>query len=567
MIYKPITEQWPIMLAYITLIGGTSLLRNPMPRLFIIFFQAYVLATMVYWTGKRCVKAFAYLVIYLLFTIEIGLEKLFGMYISPATLMLLVETNMRESTEFMRVLLAKPEIKGLTMGFALIVMANFLVERYRLTINHHLAKHREFIKTGRYTTLILIFSGFVFHAEYITLFSCDEVNDVDEWRSHMRNPNDILTKTIISLWVLHLSEKEMVNVIIKTESMKSEVQIKNNDSLVVVFVIGESYIRNHSALYGYPLQTTPFLSHEQENGQLFVFSDVVSPYNQTTKVIRNTLSCNSIGEGERWTSTPPLTAIFKKNGYHVSFFDNQKDFCFGTLFLFSLNTYLYHPKMLKECYDETNDTTFEFDGQLVDYFFNNYEKRKQNQLVVFHLLGQHFVFKDRYPKDFKYYNVDSTAFRNDTWLTKQMREEIANYDNATRYNDKVLKKIMDYYRNDNMVLIYFSDHGEEVYDYRASIGRDAFEYGDNFKEGLHWQYDVPFMVWCSRKYMTLYPENIRALRIARERPLSLDNTCHLLFHLSGLNTSYYKTSRDILSKDYAQPLRLINDKIDYDKYK
>ena len=34
----------------------------------------------------------------------------------------------------------------------------------------------------------------------------------------------------------------------------------------IVVVIGESYIKHHSWLYGYPLETTPHLSAEKDSG-------------------------------------------------------------------------------------------------------------------------------------------------------------------------------------------------------------------------------------------------------------------------------------------------------------
>lgn len=46
------------------------------------------------------------------------------------------------------------------------------------------------------------------------------------------------------------------------------------DSLNVILVIGESYNKYHSPLYGYYLNTTPVLCSQQQNGNLFVFKDV-----------------------------------------------------------------------------------------------------------------------------------------------------------------------------------------------------------------------------------------------------------------------------------------------------
>jgi heptose-I-phosphate ethanolaminephosphotransferase len=559
---RPIVEQWPLMLAYIVLIGWSSVTKNPIPRWMLIFLHAYMLAAVVTFSKSKVVKALAYIVIYVLFTTEITLEWIFGMNISPNVIMLFVETNARESKEFLESMLDKPQLWQVPLCVAGMIVLNIIVEKNRLRVNQW-CKGPKTTKVLRGIAIILLVGGVIFSYNYVKLFLCDEMNEVDEWRSHMRNPDDLVTKVVVSFYDMSIAEKEMSRVITLAEQVEALPQSASNDSLNVIVVIGESYIREHAALYGYPLQTTPFLSHEQKEGRLFVFTDMVSPYNQTTRVIRNLLSCNSLGHHEDWSSAPPFTAIYKKNGYHVTMYDNQKNFDMGFVFAYSLNTYLYHPQIMKACYHETNDSTFEFDGQMVD----DYQKRQTpsaKRLVLFHLLGQHVGFEYRYPKNFAYFNEDSLSFRKEPWLTKDMREDIVHYDNATRYNDHVLQQIIGLYDQQNTIVVYLSDHGEEVYDYRENSGRDDWGMGSDPRQVLRWQYMVPFVVWCSDKYAATHPDIIKQLQNATSRPAMLDNVCQLLFHLSDLKTPYYNKTRDVLSSDYVCPKRILNESIDCD---
>lgn len=558
-------EQWPLMLAYIVLIGWSSVTKNPIPRWMLIFLHAYMLAAVVTFSKSKVVKALAYIVIYVLFTTEITLEWIFGMNISPNVIMLFVETNARESKEFLESMLDKPQLWQVPLCVAGMIVLNIIVEKNRLRVNQW-CKGPKTTKVLRGIAIILLVGGVIFSYNYVKLFLCDEMNEVDEWRSHMRNPDDLVTKVVVSFYDMSIAEKEMSRVITLAEQVEALPQSASNDSLNVIVVIGESYIREHAALYGYPLQTTPFLSHEQKEGRLFVFTDMVSPYNQTTRVIRNLLSCNSLGHHEDWSSAPPFTAIYKKNGYHVTMYDNQKNFDMGFVFAYSLNTYLYHPQIMKACYHETNDSTFEFDGQMVD----DYQKRQTpsaKRLVLFHLLGQHVGFEYRYPKNFAYFNEDSLSFRKEPWLTKDMREDIVHYDNATRYNDHVLQQIIGLYDQQNTIVVYLSDHGEEVYDYRENSGRDDWGMGSDPRQVLRWQYMVPFVVWCSDKYAATHPDIIKQLQNATSRPAMLDNVCQLLFHLSDLKTPYYNKTRDVLSSDYVCPKRILNESIDCDSLK
>ena len=560
---KPIIIQWPLMITYILLIGWVSITKNPIPRWMLIFFHAYIAASIVTLLRSKTVKILIYFFIYILFSIEIVLEELYGMSISPNVLVLLIETNARESKEFLESILLKSSLWHipLYLGFALTI--TICLEKYRQKINDYL-DNTITAKYIKYCSIILLIGGCIFSYSYYQLFCCKEMNEVDEWFSHMRNPDDLLTKLIMSFYDIKLGEDEMERTIIMSEHIKTNLQPEKQDSITIVLVIGESYIREHASIYGYPLNTTPFLLKEKEKGRLFVFDNMISPFNQTTGVIRNLISCNSIGDGEHWSSTPPFTAIYKKSGYYVSMMDNQKDFGLDALFSYSLNTYLYNPRVVKVCYSEVNDSTFEYDGQLIDYYKRISSNKQRRQLILFHLLGQHAEFEYRYPNNFSYFSLDSISFRKDSWLTEEMRKDIAHYDNATRYNDYVLNKIINLVFHDNSVVIYLSDHGEEVYDYRDNYGRDAWSMGGDPKQVIRWQYMVPFVVWCSDKYKAKNPSIITQLEKATARPGMLDNVCQVLFHLSGLNTPYYNTSRDILSPKYHCPRRLINGHINSD---
>ena len=557
---KPIVKQWPLMLDYIVLIGWSSVTKNPIPRWMLIFLHAYLVAAVVTWSHSRVVKALAYVIIYVLFTTEITLEWIFGMNISPIVITLLVETNARESEEFLESMLDKPQLWQVSLCVISMAILNVIAEKNRLRINEWVQGRKTILVLKTIATILLV-GGIVFSYHYVKLFQCDEMNEVDEWRSHMRNPDDLVTKVVVSFYDMSIAEKEMSRVITLAEQVEVEKQEAMDDSLNVIVVIGESYIREHAALYGYPLPTTPFLSQEQKAGRLFVFKDMVSPYNQTTRSIRNLLSCNSLGDGEDWSSAPPFTAVYKKNGYHVAMYDNQKNFDMGFVFAYSLNTYLYHPRMMEACYHETNDKTFEYDGELVASYQPRQEAKK---LVMFHLLGQHVSFQHRYPEAFERFNEDSLAFRQESWLTEDMREEIAHYDNAALYNDYVMQQIIGLYDEENTVVVFLSDHGEEVYDYRDNLGRNDWSIGNDPKQVIRWQYMVPFLVWCSDQYEARHPETVSQLSQAVNRPAMLDNVCQLLFHLSGIKTRWYHSERDILSPDYHCPKRLINDEVDCD---
>jgi heptose-I-phosphate ethanolaminephosphotransferase len=65
--------------------------------------------------------------------------------------------------------------------------------------------------------------------------------------------------------------------------------------------------------------------------------------------------------------------------------------------------------------------------------------------------------------------------------------------------------------------------------------------------------------------MESHPDIVDRLRQRTNRPVSIDNTCQLLFHLAGLKTPYYRSNRDVLSDDYHCPPRMLNDVVNYEE--
>jgi heptose-I-phosphate ethanolaminephosphotransferase len=366
----------------------------------------------------------------------------------------------------------------------------------------------------------------------------------------MYAPTDPLSSIYTSLLTLHMMEENMEDAIEinKTVYETEDVFITEDEPLNIVLVIGESYIKCHSQLYGYYLQTTPNMQREQQEGRLFVFNDVISTSNATSVVMKNVFSCNNSGTGEQWYDFPAFLTIFKKAGYNVYFWDNQRDFDSMATYSFTLNSFLYDPELQKIMYTKTNDEVYTYDGGLVESFNENFDvDSAKHNLILLHLQGQHLTPTSRFPQgEFERFTADSIK-RDDSFLTYEMKEYIAGYDNATLYNDYVMDMVFDTFKESNTMVIYFSDHGEEVYDYRKQCGRD---HGEINSMTLRYQYEVPFMIWCSDIYMEKNPDVVNSIRQAVNRPFVNDNLSHMLFNIGGISTTYYREDFDLLSPNY-----------------
>ena len=555
-LFQRVADNWPMFAAWILMVGWSSLTRNPYHRWFDIFLQAYLFTALAS-TGKW-VKRPMYLLLFLLFFAERVIEWGFGLNISPTTLTLLAETTPRESGEFLSLLPSMPSFWLAVVVTGLLGWGGWLAERRRMPV----AEKLKASLPAKLITVIFLGVG-IFTAwnykDFVTSKTLDELEQ--KWSVKHRNPDDMMTRIAESLYSVHLAEKEMKNVFEITSNVEKGRVSDGFTGVKVVLVVGESFIRQHSPLYGYPLNTTPMLVREQAAGRLTTFTDVVSPYRFTTAAMRNIISCNSMSAGQIWSELPPLTAVFKHSGYKVTMYDNQRTWSKNTLFSFTLNNYLFDSRIADKCYDAFNDSCFKYDDDIVDYFIRKEKIGRGCELAVFHLMGQHFNAIERYPAQFAYFTSDSISWRREPWMTDGKRQEIAEYDNAVRYNDYVLGRIFNIFKDEKAAVVFLSDHGEEIYDYRDSKGRK--HNSTDLQNMMTYQFAIPMTVWCSDAYRSAFPGIAEALSKSASRPMMSDDTPQLLFHLAGLQTPYYNHRRDILSDDYIQPHRLLEDQFEY----
>ena len=146
-------------------------------------------------------------------------------------------------------------------------------------------------------------------------------------------------------------------------------------------------------------------------------------------------------------------------------------------------------------------------------------------------MGQHSAAGMRFPHEKRYLQFHLQDIKRSD-LNEQERQDIADYDNATYYNDQVIASVIDYFRSQNSVIVYLSDHGEEVYDYRHFIGRTLEQ--NKSQNAVKYQYDIPMVIWFSEQYKKNHPDIVNAVRHAATLHFESDNIPLLLFSLAQI---------------------------------
>lgn len=411
--------------------------------------------------------------------------------------------------------------------------------------------------------LALVASGFAKFSVVNTVCKLRDRTQFDLWAGDAGwtwlIPKDLYIGMAITARHLAYGSHEWEQNIIAASHEKVCDTIAQSDSLKVVLVIGESYQRNHAQLYDYPLPTTPRMVAERDSGNLIVFEDYASVEPHTVEALNNMLNLNRVSAGEDFTKSLFFPALFRFAGWDVLFFEHQNipNYCYDMV----LQNQLFNPVLDSYCWSARIMARFGkdiFDGDCLDDDFavlDTVEAHGSHSLTLYQFMGQHMGYKDRYPEAFNLFDINDYGWRKEAWIDEKAMQVIASYDNAVLYNDYVIGRVFDRYRDSNTVVIYIPDHGEEVYDYRYAYGRGLPPSG-NEQNWVDCQLRVPMVVWMSERFMERYPEKVEAVRAAAGRVGSSDDIGHMILALAGLQTRYYVAERDILSPRYVAPDRV-----------
>lgn len=517
--------------------------------------------------AMRWLKWVVYAAMVVIFATEGFLWRTFHTFLTPAIFTLLGETTGSESSEFLKTFaLAMPGVKTavtvLAAG-AMIAVGEWLSPR----ITRAVTRRRWLMALASLAMLGVVVLGvrnIVRNAQqWASGASLHDTMVVNEERVNTYDSSERIAR---AMYILRLQRDEVTHFMALSGQVSRNVACTADADLCLVVVVGESYNKHHAAIYGYPLPTTPHMAAARDSGVLVAMTDVVAPYNTTSLTMKNMFSCNSLGAGERWSDYPFFTTLFKSAGYHVYYWDNQLvEYKAGQLHTWdlALSAIFHNPAIDSLSYSASNAHPFTYDADLVADFAAHHgnDLAQGRNLVVLHLMGQHVSYSDRYPDSCAHFTAADVR-RNEPYITPQARQIIANYDNATLYNDAVLGEIFDLFATHNAVVVYLADHGEEVYDYRDFLCRDHALTRTPLM--TKHENEVPLVLWFSPVYRQRHPDAVAQAQACSARPVSTDALAQLMLGLGHIGTTYYRAPYDPLSGSFTPQRRLIFDTIDYD---
>ena len=565
-----------IICTYVTVPNhpGAHAYKLAWPELFFDLYLICVVLALLPETLRKWVKRLFYVIAYGVALADVFCFSEFGSTLTPTMLLLVGETNSQEATEFISTFFSPNIITGATGWILLLMLVHILwsIFWYLKTKPKHSYRYREYkrpmgpqlapgaqavvkIVMGIATLALVCYCGYLSWPNkqaMARLVSYDRIGDVEHelTRTDRVSLYQPVYRLAFSIRANQLAAQQLTQIIDHID--EAQVDSCSFRSPEIVMIVGESYNKRHAQLYGYDKETTPRQVAMAKEGSLVPFTNVIAPWNLTSFVFKLMFSLYAVGDEGDWCDYPLFPVLFKEAGYEVDFFTNQflpqaKE----AVYDFSGGFFLNNPTLSQAMFDRRNHKLHYFDEGLLKEIGVRSEENSDSvnpRLTIVHLKGQHVDYRTRCPKSkqhFKRADYDRPK------LSKKELQDLAYYDNATRYNDSIVAEIVHRYENRNVIIVYTPDHGEEVYN------DDVHLHGRLHNDVIdcrlaHEEFDIPFWIWCSPSYRQQHPDLWQSVRESKDKRFMIDALPHLLLYLAGIHTPFYRERLNILSPTYDE---------------
>lgn len=322
------------------------------------------------------------------------------------------------------------------------------------------------------------------------------------------------------------------------EAVRSSVNVTD-----LIIIVGESASRGHHSIYGYPLATSPRLGALGDS--LFVFTNARAASFTTVENMERIMTfmrhCDPDG---LWADYPSIIDLMSIAGYKTYFLSNQEKFgaaggryTLDGVFAAQSDTAVFTGQLSARDADASR-----YDGLLLPPLAKALSDTADARFIVMHLMGSHQVYRERYPAEFgRFTAADILPISSRRpWLSESKAQTVAEYDNSILYADSIVGAAISLVSKSARpsVVIYFSDHGEDVYDSGDYLTRSAKTV------------DVPFVIYANAAWLDANPELTARIRAAVDRPFLTSDLIYAVMTLTGTSYPLYEPTLDLLSPDF-----------------
>lgn len=295
-----------------------------------------------------------------------------------------------------------------------------------------------------------------------------------------------------------------------------------NKPSTIIMVIGESESRDYmSAFSNYDKDTTPWLNKEKNRNNFFLFPNAYACHHQTVQTLERALTEVNQYNDKKFYESCSVIDIARKSGYTTHWYSNQ-----GNLGGADTAVTLVADTADTAKWTKQNLNQIQYDESLLDYL-KEVDPTKNN-FIVFHLMGNHFNFLNRYPENFT------------KWGEPGKYDLILNYINSIAYTDHILESIWRYAKEklSLQAMVYFSDHAT-IPDKRRSSNFDGFA-----------TVRIPMFIYLADEYIAKYPDTYSALKNNKDKYFTNDLAYELMCGIFNIKSNHYDETNSIASSKY-----------------
>ena len=422
----------------------------------------------------------------ILFSLNIYCLFELGGLIDADYLMLILGTNPHEAKEFANTMLPKGIILAVSATYCLLLILWALSQKV----------HYSF---GKKTLYVLL--------AFVCLCSVESIHNKSLL---LDGPIQHFSDLFNNLSQYEIPDESQLN-------HSSPTIVANTDEVTppyFVLIIGESFARYHSSIYGYDKLTNPILGSLKDSSFLFRFDSIDAPAPTTSLALEFVLSTyrkeNVKNKDKKWFEYLTVIDLMKACGYDCYWFSNQA----------RTGQFNYIARAFAECCKENHFYQREgpiHNNQMIDIILvdstSNIVKTMnpaKNHFIIYHLMGSHFDYSMRYPNEFAHFSEKDYST-----YPQQQRSILACYDNSILYNDYVVEQIINLYKDREALVIYLPDHGLDMY--RSSS--DYHAHG-KMNDPISYAYGVqiPFMIYASALYQEKHPDTMQRIKYRQDHP-------------------------------------------------
>jgi len=319
---------------------------------------------------------------------------------------------------------------------------------------------------------------------------------------------------------------------------------KKEQGETCIVIIGESLTPAHMGLYGYHRDTTPLLQKHTEEDDLLIFTNAFASHTHTVESLCLALTEANLQNQLKFFDSPSLLHVLNHAGIKTTWLSNQ---WLRDDFANSISTIVMHADELTLLSNDQTNTTDKrgYDGVVIEPTIAQINQEgDENQVIFIHLRGSHWDYKDRYPEALNRFTETNDIAGLDQWnlLSDDVRNKVNHYDNSIAYNDFVISSIINALSESGGVssLIYFSDHGEDVYG----------DLGHNSSQATFPMVEIPLIIWFSTDYKERYPAKVNTLAAHTDKLFCNDSIYNTVIGMLALETDRFDPKYDLSAPSY-----------------